>query len=508
MGLTSTSTMHKGSHFIWDEDDRDIGGGEEEEKPTFFVRAMTDQKDRRPGTYSRKQQRATEMSPESWTCLDLDPDASLPSPLKPEIYIPERNIRSSKSFTIANETLPEYRRVRGSDPEVEYYSDLVREFDGSDEDSYEYMPDYKQPGAATEVRFEDVIPDYVTAEDEAVAYPLPFFTRPRSNSRPRRSRAEESRELYDEVRQHSRGRSKDISFGEGLPGQAMSYKAKRATVILPASRVIKKETSPCRDRGCNLVADPGANGFCLAHFNELQANFIPKSATPRTPSREIPRQKGYFESPRRTPSSMDVGTANASIKQDVQAQKRSYGTSPPQCPDSICKPQMKTQKTQTRNVSGQTTRIKKPSPVPTQNITTPNNQEEIDDAELERDYEDMVNNIIEVSKIATKKCRQPRCDNFGNEKCQGLCNGCYQKALARKAEKKKREAAFVENAQVKPEKVPADQRSSEQKTKPKSAPDHDIYRQQNREIHQCKVYGCRNYASKAGFCNACFNRRD
>merc|ERR1712004_34920 len=326
--VSITSTMHRGRHpNNWDEDDREISGfggdlveGEEEEPPSVFNRAMTDHKDKRRGFYSRKQQPVADVGSDSWTCLDQDPDASLPSPLKPEIYTPERK---SRSYHIA---LPEYRSVRKNEREVEYLSELVREFGGSDEESYEYIPDYKQPGAATEVMFEDVIPDYVTAEDEAVAYPLPYFTTPRSNSRPRKPRAEESRELYDELRHLGHGRSRDISFGEGLPGQNMSYKGKGATVILPPpTRMMKKEVSLCRDRGCNLVADPDANGFCLAHFKELQADlyYQPRGSAYRTPSREIPKQKGHSESPRRASASVERGSASAAIKVDCQAaQKR------------------------------------------------------------------------------------------------------------------------------------------------------------------------------------------
>jgi len=447
----------------------------------------------------------------------------------PETRLPENRANLTRPV---NDDRSTKKSVRGMSYPSGYMKDLVREFEGyDDEDSLEYVPDYKHPGYATEVAFEDVIPDYVTADDQAVAYPLAYFTSPKINTKPRLSQSEESRKLYDELRRVGQVRSRDVSFGEGITGQAIAYRGKRATVILPTTEpTVTKKVSMCRDRECNLIADPDANGFCLAHFKEIQATlaYQPRGAVIRTPSRGIPKPNIYSESPKRTTTSAERASS-ASRQIENQAHKRSYGTSPPGSSltinDTNSKPQMKTQKTQTRNVSGQPKPTNKPTT--TQNTTAhANSTNDITEEELEKDYEDMLNNILEVSKIATKKCRQPRCDNFGNEKCKGLCNGCYQKYLARKAEKQREEAERqqeaekqrkaaekqrqaverqrqAEKAQTRQQKVSA----GSDKPKIRSTTEYDIYRRQNREVHQCKVYGCRNYASKAGFCNESFNRQ-
>merc|ERR1712038_557205 len=121
-----------------------------------------------------------------------------------------------------------------------------------------------------QMKFEDVIPDYVSVDNGVVAYPLPFFTTPKTPRILKKSTKDDQTDLYNDIRKCNPGRHRDISFGEGLPMQELSDSPTQAMVILPSpAQSNSAQGELCRDRRCNLLADPDCRGFCLAHAREI-----------------------------------------------------------------------------------------------------------------------------------------------------------------------------------------------------------------------------------------------
>ena len=173
-----------------------------------------------------------------------------------------------------------------------------------------------------------------------------------------------------------------------------------------------KDLTLCKASDCPMPATWKGEGFCYEHYRKQTK----------------PKEVGAYQRthmPRR-PNTLPIEPIELGMASETRDRKEAIkreNSAHPKAPGLMRRRRHIRQNT--RNKKTQTRRVC-PYNAPKPTLKPPQSPKQLlNDKEIEDEYGHLVEAIIEVSKTATRKCKNTACYNMGNPKKSDHCNECH-----------------------------------------------------------------------------------